>query len=773
MKILIAAILTLGAATAASAQTLDLEELKDRLASEQDITSLRRREFNLARASATSTDALLERGMVMIRLYQLTRDEADAKLARQLFERAMKKLPQDARPYYGLALARIGGPGVRIPSPLGVLNKVVIAQSVAEIVKRDPISLAKNDFKKALALDSGFVGAAIELAHLSVDSRDKDNMAAAAVALRRLVGAQRGGTQAAVTLSEIEEALGNVQAASNAADIATSISGGSAGSAAAEHARAVALLRPAGRIEDGARAYFAGVEHLTQATAPTYYDAVSPVATDGEQTEWNAADLDGKKQWLGRFWSGRAAVSGVTVAERMAEHFARLAIAHERFRRQSSRGAAPGGSLIAATNRNEMLPFDERGVIYVRHGEPSEIVHTSDLDLRPNETWVYQRNGKNVLYNFVVLRDGTDYRLVDDLLLALDPSTRGVPAEAAAKLMRDRQAYEPRYAALAQKYDSYDRASRVRIPGGADVAARRMNESLGSINTAQTLIAADNRANARAALATDSHTPDFSADLPFYYDLYAFKGRNGLTDVAAAAAIPGSGLSPQPMGTQFIYSIQASLIFVDTAAREITRKDSVFTYLSSRVLGDDEYLRLTIDMTVPHAESAVHRIILRDRIKPGVGQLYGGSAEIRNFSGGSLMMSDIVLAESEDGSWKRGDARLALVPPRQFEEKRPLKLFYELYNLPVTAAYRTEITMTPVEGVTGFGRIRKLFGGSSGKIQLQFEGVAPLDTEGTIQELKQVRADVKPGKYNVVVRVTNLDNQQSVRSETVFVVSER
>ncbi|MGQ0560334.1 MAG: hypothetical protein ACT443_00505 [Gemmatimonadota bacterium] len=767
MRILIALLLTLSAVPAGQAQGLDLDELNDRLASEKDIQSLRRREFSLARASATSTDALLERGMVFIRLQQLTGNSDDAKRARNIFERAAQKLPEDPRPLYGLGLARIGGPGVRIPSPLGVLDKIVIAQSIAEIVKRDPISLAKADFKKALALDPNFVSAAVELAHISLDSRDKENMEAAAVALRRMVAAQHGGTRAAVALSELEEALGNVDAAASAAAVATSISAGTTSSASAEHARGVALLRQPDRIQDGARAYFSGVERLSEETAPTYYDAVVAIASEREKGAWASADLEGRKQWLERFWGVRAASAGITVAERMAEHFKRLAAAHDKYRRESKRGAAPGGSLVVQTYKSDMLPFDDRGVIYVRHGAPDEIVRTSDIDLRPNETWVYRRNEKNVLYNFVVLREASDFRLVEDVLAALDPSTRGVPTEAAVKLLRDRQAYEPRYAAVAQRFESYDRASR----GFANAMAA--SETMQDANTASTRLSAELREQALAALNSDSDVPDFKGDLPFWYDLYAFKGRAGLTDVTAAAAIPGTSLFSQPMGTQFIYSIQASLIFVDTATSEITRKDSVFTYLSSRVLGEHEHLRLTIDMTVPHSKAGLHRIVLRDRVNPGAGQLYGGPSDIRNFSGESLMMSDIVLAESEDGGWRRGDARLALVPPRQFEEKKPLKLFYELYNLPANAAYRTEISMAPVAGVTGFGRIRKLFGGSDGTIQLQFEGGAPPDTEGTIQELKQVSAEVKPGKYKVVVRVTNLDNQQSVRSETVFVVSDK
>lgn len=755
-------------AATAGAQNLDIVHLQDRLAEEKDITVLRRREFALARQSATSTDALMERGMVMVRIYQLSRDPKDGREAVGMLSRALKKAPDDPRALYGLAVARSGGPWVRIPAPLGVLDNITLAQTAAEIFGRDRVTLAKKDLKKALDIDPNFTRAAVELAIISVDTHDKEYMRVAANALRAMVDARRGGAIAAVALSEVENALGNVDAATNAAEVATNIATGTESAAAAELARAVAMLRQPDRVEEGGRIYMTGIERLTENTAGTYFDGVRSIASEREKAEWETASLAGKQDWLRRFWNVRAASGGVTVAERMAEHYKRVAVANAKYRRTSVRGAAPGGSLVAAKYGSDMLPFDDRGVIYVRHGAPDEIVHTTHVDLRPNETWVYKRNGRNVLYHFVILRDGPDYRLVDDLLVALDPSTRGVPTEAAAKLLRDRQEFEPRYAAIAAKYDGYDRAAR----GFAGVgSATSADEAARSINTAATVIASDMRQEAFVALETDSDIPDFKSDLPFYYDLYAFRGRAGMTDVTVAAAIPGTSLFSQPRGTQFIYSIQASLIFIDTVSDEITRKDSVFTYLSSRLLGENEHLRMTMDMSLRHAKAGIHRIVLRDRVNPGAGQLYGGPSDLKNYTGEGLMLSDIILAESEDGAWQRGDARLGLVPPRQFEEKKPLKLFYEIYNLPPDASYRTEILMAPVEGATGFGRLKKLFGGNDGTVQLAFEGIAPSATLGTIQELKQVGSEMKPGKYKIVVRVINQDNGQSVRSETLFVVS--
>ncbi|HUP88621.1 MAG TPA: hypothetical protein VM100_04705 [Longimicrobiales bacterium] len=751
----------------AAAQNVSIDRLREELAQEKDIATLRKREFELNRRGSTSTEAMIERGMVLVRLYEMTRDDKDAKQAGQMFDRAKKKLPTDARVFYGMALSRTAGYGVRIPSPLGAFNGIATAQSIAEIIKRDPVSLAKNDLKQAITLEPNLFGAAIELARLSLDTRDHDNMLASAVILRRMVAANVGGVRTATALSQIEEGLGNVQAAARAAETASDLITGNdnTGAASASHAHAVALLRQPERVDAGARAYFAGVDQLTDETAQAYYNAVRPIASERETASWETGDLAFKKEWLKRFWNVRAAASGVTVAERMAEHFKRLAAAQDKFRATGKRGAAPGGSLVREKYAKDDLPFDDRGLIYVRHGAPTEVVKTTHVDLRPNETWVYRINNKNILYNFIVLRDGTDFRLVDDLLIALDPSTRNMPTDAAAKLLRDRQSYEPRYAAMAQRFDNMDRAERM-----SGFTTANAGEDLQSVTTAQKRIAFDMRQQALNALVTDSDRPDFNGDLPFWYDLYAFKGVKGLTDVTVAAAVPGSSLFSQRRGDQYVYSVQASLIFIDTTTNEITRRDSIFNFWSSRVLGNNEHLRIALDMSVPVAKAGMHRMVVRDLTNPGVGQLYGGPSEIKNFTGQSLMVSDLILADADDGKWHRGLANLGLVPPRQFEEKKPLKIFYELYNLANETPYRTEISMTPVEGAVGFGRLKKLFGGRSGTIHLQFDGVAQANADGTVQELRQVSAEAKPGKYRVEVRVTNLQNQQSVRTETVFLV---
>ena len=757
LRTILAAGLLVLAADAQAQNITSVDAFRATLAKDSNVVELRKREAVLRPQVKTSVEAMLERGLVLMRLYELERQDKDISQARSDLERGADRNPGDARLQYAYGLSNAIGHGVRIWSPFGILKGMVLSQSVAEVIKLDPVSKAKGSFKKALAADPLLKGAALGLAALSLEGRDKDNLQVAAKALQHIKDKQQGGAEVATALSEVQAALGNLEAATNAATAATELE---AASSTALRAQAAALLRQTARLEDGARAYFEGVEHLDAEAAKLYFDDVLPIANDRERADWAAADLNARKDWLKRFWNVRAASGGVTVSERMAEHYTRLALAHERYRRTGKRGAVPGGALVKEKYDEEALPFDDRGLILVRHGEPDEVVRTSDVDLRPNESWVYRSGPRPVLYNFVVLRDGTDYRLVDDVLLALDPSTQGIPAEAAVKLLQDRQKYEPRYAALASQFDAITSMSRRHtIEGAMGNAAERRQR-----------VAQEMREVALEGLETDSDQPDFTGELPFYYDLYSFKGANNQTHVTVAAAIPGTSVSARQIGSQFIYAIKASLILIDTATYEIVRKDTVYSMRADRALGPNEHLRLHIDLPASYTKAGLHRVVLRDLVTPGKGQLYGGAADIKNFTGPSLMLSDIVLAEPDNGTWRRGDAKLGLVPPRQFMEGKPLRLFYEIYNLPAESSYRTEINMESVEGESGFGRIKKLFGGKGNGVQVQFDGVANPNADGIIQELRQVTAQVKPGKYRVTVRVTNLANQQSVRSETMFVV---
>lgn len=746
---------------AVQAQHRDWALLRDSLALDTSRVQLRRREAALARSQ--ETPARFERGVVLLRLRELTGEKKDIDQARELFEKVVDRLPNDAWAHYFYGYALEGGPHVRVPSPFGVLDGFVLGQSIAEVMGQDPRSRAVRHYLKALELDPEHTTAALDLAELVLSSRDKKALEKTRAALNALAGGGRGGPAIAVALGRIQSALGDVEGAG--------LSLANDHSSAGLRARAEALLRQPGKADAGAAAYLQGIERLDEAGAAAYFDDLRVVASDQELASWQAADLNEKRALLRKFWELRAASSGRTLGERLAEHYRRLARAQEQFRRKGQRGGAPPGSLVKPLYAVDQLPFDERGIIYIRHGQPEQVLRTANVDIRSNETWVYTLpGGRPQLFHFVVLPDGTDFRLVDDILLAVDPTTANLPIEGITKLLEERGPYDARYNLLASRFNSIrnQRWGAVLFAGGS--APAEAQSMLQTISNTRISIQQENRAAALNALVSDSDRPHFETVMPFYYDVFAFKGTGRRTDVTAAIAIPGTSLTATRAGDQFVYGVQVSMIVIDTLAGTVTRQDTTYQFRSAKRLQVNEHLRAHASVSAAASPSTIHRLVIRDANRPGTGQMYGGTSKVPAYDALTLTMSDIVLAEPDSGTWQRGNAHLALVPPRQFFVDKALTVFYELYNLEAGAAYRTSIALEPMGEQSGFGRLKGLFGGGPRAVRVQFEGVAQHDGNGHVQEVRRIASELKPGKYTVRVQVTNLSSGQTTTGETQFVV---
>jgi hypothetical protein len=103
--------------------------------------------------------------------------------------------------------------------------------------------------------------------------------------------------------------------------------------------------------------------------------------------------------------------------ERLAEHNRRWFHAQRSFRLVSRHRHYD----ITEVFRSGQAEFDDRGVIYLRHGEPDQRAsYPSDLSrVQPNQSWLYRRADGDVVFHFVARDDAADYKLVESLVDAL------------------------------------------------------------------------------------------------------------------------------------------------------------------------------------------------------------------------------------------------------------------------------------------------------------------------------------------------------------------
>jgi hypothetical protein len=676
--------------------------------------------------------------------------------------RAQQPDPDSARIYYREARALLDGGDQRIPSPLGLLDAVTVWEDFLAIFGRDHVSKAADAFRKSLRFEPGYPPAAIGLAELAVESREDQWLDDAALALRDAVEHPEADADAWAWRARVGALRADPEAPAYARRSAEL--GGNRALAELAVARAEFAL---GADSAGAAAYSAGLDHLTPDAADAYYAELGPVVRPEERRAWGGP-MEQRAAWIRTFWRRRSLESGAAPEERLAEHYRRVAYATELYRRAGKRRIqmvakdALSGDTVLVEGRD--LGLDDRGTVYLLHGEPDEIVRTTSC-ANPNETWLYLLPESRLVFHFAALGSGQQFSLVSGPISACMGSGLEVNSgnlDVVLQALEDRRDIDPRLGIQANRLRSnaQDLAS-------ANTSMERQRVLL-AFTTDLFRFEADARTEALAALERDSHSADLGLPIPFFYDTYAFRGHRDSTDLVVAFAVPGERLPSTQSAGSYLYPLRLVVAVADTVADVFFRADTARTFASGVSLTQGEHLRATLELEVPPGEAYTHSVTLRTTGEERVGGAYGGPIEIPDFSGAGLAISDIVLGESGD-SWRRGNVSLGLVPPRRYVQGSTIAMYYEIYGLadgdePV----RTAITVKPVKGGLG-GFFRRLFGGGSGEISLEFQDRPEVDATGTAQVLRTVNArGLEPGGYRMTVEVET--DAGTVRRDREFVV---
>jgi hypothetical protein len=250
--------------------------------------------------------------------------------------------------------------------------------------------------------------------------------------------------------------------------------------------------------------------------------------------------------------------------------------------------------------------------------------------------------------------------------------------------------------------------------------------------------------------------------LPFFYDIYTFRGEGGHTAVVAAFAVEAGELESERVGGNKRYRFSVGLVLADTVLRSVTnRHDTVFAELPRRVR--DEHLLYThIEVQAPPSHDIQQRVTMIDATKAFVGQMYSKYTPTPDYSGTELMLSDVALGQPDAPTgWTRGEATLALLPTRLFPSSA-FDVYYEIYNLPVGNPYTTEVTVERVEGISS--------GTAEGRetVHLLFSGESAATVDGTLPELRRVGTSLEKGSYRITVTIEDLRTGNTASRSRTF-----
>ena len=697
------------------AQRDSLDQLKDSLDQVSDSVALSQLERDLiaqARVRRTETMLHLRIGLIDLRLATLGRRSGNDDAGSE-FQWAADLEPRWPWPWYGLGLAEYG-----------ILDsEVSLVAGIQAMFGKDRLTRAAGMFAKAAEVDASFVHGLTDLANTALEQRVNLRLAVALEALRR-AGATAAAGHPAVLLARgrIEREVGDAD--SSVAAFRAYLAAG--GDPALGHFELARTQLSSGRLE-GAVPYYdaagAGDTVVDRMLRADLHELVDDTALAG----LDPLSAASRAEWLSRFWGARDQGDLRRPNERLAEHYRRMWYARRNFRLASARRQYR----IEERFRSYSRDYDDRGLIYIRHGEPTERATLAGESVPLNQSWRYTRPEGDLIFHFVAREDVQDYKLVESIydILGFDAavslrSGSATPTlhDQAAELVLSRERLSPVYGRL--------------IAAGG----------VGTIGMMDRERRAGQRSIARGT-KTDSYDLRFDTALEgARWEVLAAGSEEGHSVVHLTWAVPGRSLRAVASSRGTLYPVRIRFSLTDLrSGRIIASVDSTSLFVSNGAVPRGEWLVGRIGVQAPPG-----RYIWRVAVQEGEAGRVSPPDTIDVATSTELALSDLVIgARTANLRWLRtSEDTVFFNPSGGHRTGVPLELFYEVLGIPVGEHYRTEIKVSRPGALGPIGRI---FGAGGSAISVKFEDESRSTRIAGQRSLDLSR--LRPGNYTLQVMV--------------------
>ena len=486
------------------------------------------------------------------------------------------------------------------------------------------------------------------------------------------------------------------------------------------------------------------------------------LATRSEIAEWESRPTTTRCAFLADLVAERALRAGIPVEDRLAQHYERLARARNDWDLASPR-VQPGAAELYG--RHPDLEFDDRGLVYLRMGEPDEIAFAyagveGDMGNRV-EGWRYDRpEGPRVYFFSPVTRLGAglrDYRLLDALWRAMGRWNSAepidflgrIPAAPLRNLYLSFQGLDPAYASLAYRTQTRTEA------GLQSELSDERKSTLASV-----------------AFAVDSipDAPGLDPAVRFNWEQLRFLNpRSGetVTWLIVGARAGDLQITSEPDGGA-TYRVETraavrrgTAVVVESGVTELRADDP---------LEDDDAVigRLPISFgpgTHPFT------LMVQDLNESGTAKGNWTQDSIRALARSNLPeISDLAVAADSGGTWTRdGVTFLAVTPSHLTRPDGSIHLYFEVYGMRDETPYEVEIRAVPERDADLIWAITR----SALAYRAAFESRMPGSGGISPHHFRLDLADTPDGSYVVGVRVTDRSSDRQSLPVTTSVVRRR
>ncbi len=679
---------------------------------------------------------------------QLENDDSD--LALRTFEQARGLVPEDPRVHLGLGRAQL----------ICKDGRIIVFQALERLFHRDNISRAVGHLRRAVELAPGWWEAHYWLASAYMRRFDQNDTGLALEHMRtayELGGLQRDIILKLAVLHKAEGNLANAEKILRQAEQENA----AAGDPLVELELARINLYGA-KYSEGLRYYWKGIEDITtREQMQPFFGDLAMLASKEEHEQYRSLAPENTEEYFRSFWLKRDHELGLSPGIRIIQHYSRLQAADSLYRvpfLERPPSVHPSMAFVP----KEASRYDDRGMIFIRHGLPSRTITLSSEGLHPNETWIYEREDGQMVLNMVALKGNYDYQLVTSLTAAVR-SYRGVLAGVSHSAPEESH----RIRWMTELYDS-----RMEVGGG--VYARLAG------NPYDPFVHLDeydlNINSLRRALTGESVPYPYTRKLESFYDLVEFRGENGGgSSVEFYSGVPGRAITFYSSGEGYNFEVKSQVEFFDQSWERVKWHEQLDRHTTT-INPNDLIDQQVVGLGRLELEPGDYHYFIKIQNGGAVG-VFNGELSVGGYHQDSLQASQVIAASvifpspADSGTFLRHGLEVQPQPSRTFRPGQKLFVYQEIYNLaPGTSGrcnYRITYSMALLERERNvFGKIfdgfRTLVGAGPGKKRVILaveKEKAPLGDDLVTEDLAIDISDNENGLYELSIKIDDLNNE--------------
>jgi len=516
------------------------------------------------------------------------------------------------------------------------------------------------------------------------------------------------------------------------------------------------------RLEEGALAcdaYFSAARDMDDQLADEAFKDVADIVTSDEKREFKFTPSGKKGIFFISFWGRKDPTPTTEKNERLIEHYHRMEVVRDKFHSPLSPG------------------YDERGRVYIKHGEPDQKVsYSGNWAVRENESWLYSKNRSNpLIYHFVERNNfyRMAYRLeealVTDLQSEMDQGGRNIVA-----LLRSRAEIHPKYDQLANELQNFQ--------GNIEDARH------GSL---MDIFADEEMLTERGFTEGEtSETYEFKYEeepMNFYYYPVTLKGADTLSALGVFFALPTDQVKvPDPFGTVEV-PVELEVVLYDSWWKEVGRVNQSKIYRVPNFISSKESLIPDL-LSMNLSPGNYHLAVRMKQTKSNLMQIYKSNFFVNSYrSPDTLYLSDLILAtnvveDNNPGKFNIRGYKISPMPSASFKKDQQIFVYYELYNLLPDKEGSKHIRIEYIISYAGgslsvaqkiISTLGRFIGvrNEVGKVVTTFE--RDLDRAGKVDPsyISIDPSEYLPGNYNLMISVEDTVSNRRAAKDVTFLIS--